>query len=72
MQYYASKEIGYILKDCPNRDATGGLSPRRVNFVDNKCKGRVNVVKIPNKTRKKVIINFEQFLCNEVNVMAEK
>ena len=64
--------MGHISRYCPNCDVTGGYSSRRVTFVDNKGKGRVNLVEVQNETREKVIVNFEQSLRNEVDVMAPK
>lgn len=64
--------MGHISRYCPNCDVRGGHSSRRVTFVDNKGKGRVNLVEVQNETREKVIVNFEQSLRNEVDVMAPK
>ena len=64
--------MGHISRDCPNQNATGWPSSRRVTFVDGKGKGRVNLVEIQDKTRERAIENFEQYLRNEVDVMAAK
>ena len=60
VQCYTCKEMGHISRDCPNRDTTGRPSLRRVTFD------------IQNETREKAIANFEQYLHNEVDVMAAK
>ena len=46
LQCYVCKEMGQIAKDCPNRDAMGGPSSKRLTFTDDKGKGRVNLVEI--------------------------
>ena len=56
--------MGHISRDCPNRDAMEVPSSRRVTFVDNKGKGSVNL-----EYREKAIANFEQYLCNEVDII---
>jgi hypothetical protein len=64
--------MGYISRDCPNRDAMGGPSSRRVTFADDEGKDLVNLVEIQDETREKAIANFEQSLRKEVDVMAAK
>ena len=72
VQCYACKEMRHISRDCPNRDAIWDPSSKRVTFIDDECKGRVNLVEIQDDIRKKAIANFEQSLRSEVDVMAEK
>ena len=64
--------MGHISRDCPNRDEMGAPSSRRVIFADDKGKSRVNLVETQDKNREKAIANFEQFLRNEIDVMATK
>ena len=40
--------------------------------MDDKDKGRANLVEIQDKTRENTIANFEQSLGNKVNIMAAK
>ena len=72
MQRYACKEIRSISRYCLNRDAIGGPSSKRIIFVNDKGKGRMNLVDIQDETREEAIANFEQSLYNEVDVMATK
>ena len=62
----------HISRDCPNRDAIWDPSSKRVTFIDDEGKGRVNLVEIQDDIRKKAIANFEQSLRSDVDVMAEK
>jgi hypothetical protein len=72
VEYYTCKKMKHISRSYPNRDATGGPSTRRVTFVDNKDELRVNLVEIQDETRENTIANFEQFLRNEIDVIAAK
>lgn len=69
VEYYTCKDVDHISRNYPNRDTVGGPSSRRVTFVDDKNKARVNLVEIQDKTRENAIANFKQSLRNEIDVM---
>lgn len=72
VQCYSCKWMGHISRDCPDCDAKEGPSSRRVTFVDDKGKCRINLVEVQDETWKKTIAHFEQSLHDEVDVMAAK